>query len=676
MLHVHRSGIVLFVALLMLAACAEGTEESATTTTTTSAASPATTAAEDPAAGPVGTYRMGMAVDVTTDNWWAAMGPEADMANWYAGAWTHSQLFALSLHGLLLVPDLAADGYEPAQLEGDTWVAEVPIRSGYSWSDGVEVTADDFVFTYETVRDLGLDEYGNFPGLFPLHHAAQVDDPATESDEARPDKHGVISISAPDEYTVRIEFSSQPGLSVWPHGIGLAWWMPEHFWAQAVEEARTSDDPAEMLFGRSGLGEPAAGLTQVVDREPGSFVLLRTNPDAYNAHTHYYEYGDGSYRQRNETRGFDECFYGSCSGANVVDYEIGPFVDEVVLSVYPDSNAAVMALTSDEIDYYLSSIGLPTGLKDQVLAEPQLQLVANPSNGWRYLAFNMRTSPGRYKGFRKAIGCVTDKEFMQTLLQGAALPAYSLVPASNTAWANPDVEKLCEGLSAEERFERALTYLNDPALNEGGSFTWEVDPVWDPDNQEVQAGTGTEMRDPDGVLVPELELLAPGPGYDPLRSTYAVWIAEWASNLGIPLEANPTGFSVIVDKVWAAGEDALNWDMYILGWGLGDPSLPTFHEAFFASWQDSAQGGFNTPGYADDRVDQLATELLEATEIEAAKALVRELDQTIVDDAPYIVLFSTPVLDAYRADVTYPFTDTLDGLQSLGGLPQAVRLID
>ena len=53
-------------------------------------------------------------------------------------------------------------------------------------------------------------------------------------------------------------------------------------------------------------------------------MLLRTNPDAYYAHNHYYEYYDGAYRQHNETRGFDESFYGSSAGPSWIDYEIAP----------------------------------------------------------------------------------------------------------------------------------------------------------------------------------------------------------------------------------------------------------------------------------------------------------------------------------------------------------------
>jgi ABC-type transport system substrate-binding protein len=116
--------------------------------------------------------------------------------------------------------------------------------------------------------------------------------------------------------------------------------------------------------------------------------------------------------------------------------------------------------------------------------------------------------------------------------------------------------------------------------------------------------------------------------------------------------------------------------MYILGWGLRDPSLPAFHESFFASYQDSAKGGFNTPGYVNDRVDELVAELLAATDVETARAAVQELDRIIVEDAPYVVLYQIPILEAYRNTLVFPFTDTLAGLQNLYGLPADVRTAD
>jgi hypothetical protein len=49
------------------------------------------------------------------------------------------------------------------------------------------------------------------------------------------------------------------------------------------------------------------------------------------------------------------------------------------------------------------------------------------------------------------------------------------------------------------------------------------------------------------------------------------------------------------------------------------------------------------------------------------------LQQFLAEDLPYVVLYTTPVLEVYRSDrLTFPYTDTLDGIQDLNGLTTAV----
>ena len=612
------------------------------------------------------TYNVGLVGDITTDNFWAYLGSEFNDNNRYALGESHPALFTVAYPNILLVPQLAEEEPNAAVQEGDVWVVEQTIRRGVKWSDGEDVTAHDLVFTFEVFSEFGLGE--KWTRYFPLREEAAADDPATEGvDESQPARDGIVNLTAPDEYTVRIEFSERPGLSVWQNGVGLAPFMPEHFWADRLVEARVDEDPAAALYVLSGEGEPS-GLSHIyVDREPGVYVQVDLNSDSYFAGTTYTFYADGSFRQRNELRGFDEVYNGSGDGDITSQWTSGPYATDVRYSLYPDQNAAVLALRNGEIDLILSEQGLQSDLKDQITASPDLSLMANSSNHFRYLAFNMRKSPMSYAGFRRAIGCMTDKEFMQTLLEDSAMSIYGLIPVGNTFWANPDVEELCKGMTSRERFDQAIDLLKTDG------FTWSVEPEWDLDNERLKDGTGMALTDPEGVVVPELELLTYGEDFDPLRATYGLWIAEWASNLGIPVEATLTGLRVIVDQAFALGAESLNWDMYILGWGLGDPALPAFHESFFASYQDSAAGGFNTSGYASDRVDELMAELLTATDAETARAAVQELDAVIVEDAPYVVLFSTPVLEAYRNTLIFPFTNTLEGIQKLNGMAADVQ---
>jgi peptide/nickel transport system substrate-binding protein len=147
----------------------------------------------------------------------------------------------------------------------------------------------------------------------------------------------------------------------------------------------------------------------------------------------------------------------------------------VTYSIYSSQDAAVLALTSGEVDFMLTSLGLQRGLMQLILAEPDLDVIVNPSNGYRYLAFNTRKFPMSEKEFRQAVACLIDKDFMaNTVLGGAAIPVWSQVPEGNAFWYNPDAPRWCEGLTQEERLNTAIGVLKD------AGYTWDTEPVWDP----------------------------------------------------------------------------------------------------------------------------------------------------------------------------------------------------
>ena len=345
------------------------------------------------------------------------------------------------------------------------------------------------------------------------------------------------------------------------------------------------------------------------------------------------------------------------------EYSEGPYADEILYSIYSTQDAAVLALQQGEVDFLLNSLGLQRGLAQPLIEDPNLNVISNPNNGYRYMAFNMRKSPMDQKPFRQAVACMIDRDFMaNNVLQGVAIPLATQVPPGNSFWHDPDVPVLCDGLTPEERLAESTRILKD------GGFTWDVEPGWDEDNLDaIPKGEG--LRDPNGELVPELELLAPGPGYDPLRATYSLFVEDWANDLGIPVRAEPTGFNVIVDKVFT---DDPQFDIYILGWSL--TPFPNHLFNFFASSQDAAIGGNNTPGYSSPEYDALADQFNQTTSVEEARDLVSQMDRILAEDVPYAVLFTTPILEAHSNSITFPFTDSLSGIQNIQGLPLSVQL--
>src|SRR5690606_35203098 len=146
----------------------------------------------------------------------------------------------------------------------------------------------------------------------------------------------------------------------------------------------------------------------------------------------------------------------------------------------------------------------------------------------------------------------------------------------------PGVNVWGEGMSREERLREAVRILKE------AGYTWEKEPVVDPAAGVVEPGVGLRM--PGGDPVPGLELLAPGPGYDPLRTAFATWIERWVKSLGVPVHLRFSDFNGVVDRMYSR-----EFDMVIMGWSLG--TYPDHLYLFFHSSQTGR--GWNFTGYSN-----------------------------------------------------------------------------
>jgi ABC-type transport system substrate-binding protein len=637
-------------------------------TACTSGGTPSDTRSGTGAVGgaPLENYRVGIIVDPTTDNYWAYFDPEASVYNGYLLGSTKPSLFGLAYPinkdlkaGGAVIPDLA-EGLpaEPVRL-GDVWVVTQPIRKGLKWSDGVEITARDFVFTVNTVREFGLS--GNWTGAYP------------KADPADPSASGIVSVEAVDDHTVRITFDRQPGLRIWPHSVGLGPWMPEHFWKAVVEQARASKDPAATLYAASGKGEPSGGTMIFDSREPGAFSRLVANDT-------YYDRGGVTRLYKSGAVGFtppggkEELFGGPGVGQDpgevALEFQGGPFLRSETLTLYGSNDAAVLALRRGEIDYIIDTI--PQGLRDQIAQDPNLEAVINPDFGFTYLGLNLRRFPMDHKAFRQALAVTIDqRQVTDTVLKGGATPVYTMMPPADAKWFDPQAAAEIErrsgvGLDRGQRLAEAVRILKE------GGFSWTTEPRYDARRNAVDPGMG--LVGPGGRSIPPLELLVGPASAGPVGAAFGTAIEQWAKELGIPLTVKTTTFNALIPLVFTNAGKQPQFDMAILAWSLGNPAFPGFYESFWHSREDAATtGGFNAPGFKNPEFDRLA-DAYEATRSEQeAFGLVWQMERILADERPYIVLTSSPVVEAYRrSTVHYPFTDTLGGIQDLGGAPGLV----
>ena len=642
------AGHALVALVLLLLACGGGTPEPTPTAESTpqpAAGGTAATADASPAERER-IYQIGITADLTTTNHWAYLGPDGTIWNFYVLADTKPVLYSYSGPRFDWVPSLATDFPSPLHEEvvGDRtlWSTEVELKQGVKWSDGSDVTAEDFVFTAHVARDLQLT--GNWPSI--------VDPEFFDHAEAL------------DPYTLKIYFAKKPGLARWQFGLAFMPIFSRAYWEPVVAEATQAGDITEqqrVLYAHVPEGEPSAGGFLFDRWEQGAYAEKDRNEDYYFAGSVVTAYASGAYEEvKPDSYRFSA--YGAPEGDKELEFTVGPFADSAIYSIYGSQDATVLALKKGDIDFMLNPLGLSKGLQEQLQGEDGLTTIENHSSGVRYLGFNFRKPPMDNRAFRQAVATLIDKEFLtETVLQGVAIPVYTMVPEGNTFWHNGEVPMIGRGLTRAERVERAVELLK------GAGFTWEVEPRMSDDGGFMEQ-RGEGLRMPNGEPVPAMSVIAPSAGYDPLRSTFAIWIERWMNEVGIPLRADLTGFNLIVEKVF----NQQDFDMWILGWGL--TLFPDYLESFFHSRYSGIEGR-NAGGFSNPEYDRLADAFLAETEVQAAREQVFQMQQFLAEELPYVTLFTTPIVETFRSDrIEFPYTDILGGLQEAAGLASLVTI--
>ena len=549
----------------------------------------ASSAAETTAAVEPFEYRVGLLSGLTTDNFWEYIGDQPTVWNAYVLGPTKPALFALNAQQTALITELAAAEAAPPLGNEAGWSVQVDLGTELAWSDGVAITAQDLVFTFETVRRLGLQ--GGWAEVFPAE---------------------VVTVAALTPSRLQVDFSTRPSLSVWPYGVGLAPIMPSHIWEPLLSGVTT----AEALYAIDGESDVSGGPLTLIEIGDDRIVAV-ANP------------------------GYTETA-----------------LDRVEYRIYPDEASAVAELASGAIDTILS----PTGLSDVSLTSlAGVQGVAideSPANSVRYLGFNLQREPMASGQFRQALALLLDRQQTATRFAPGSDPAFTMMSPFNETWFDEGIATEIEagfGGSLEIRLAAALESLRS------AGYAWVSEPsVVD---GAVVAGLGLTIS---GLPPAPLTILTPGDEYDPDRPEYAGEIEKTLESLGFDVRPVVTDFDTVVDLAFTPGDDGVrHYDMYLLGWTLGNPSLPAYYRWFFAP-----DGSANSTGYSDPEFAAQLAEFEQASDLEVAKSALWQMERILAQDLPYLVLYHPEISEAYRSDrLDFGIRDVLGGIQGrLGGL--------
>lgn len=582
----------------------------------------------------------GIFADITTTNVWNLLGAGSTSWNFAVQLWKYPSILGMNKDGML-IPSAAAEIPKLVK-EGNMWTVTVKLRKDMRWSNGAPFTADDVVFTYTTVKEMKIPG-GNWSGAY------------------EPEKVEKI-----DQWTVKFYFKEKRTIRIFYDTL-MTTIVCSNYWKPIVEKAKKQKDPVKWLLAQEVI-DPGITALNLGKIEKGAFaqVTKQVSDDKYWAFGEksiYYK--NGGFAIVNPKTGF-KWQSDNPKPTGPVDLEVvnGPFVNTIVYKIYGNKQVAIQALIAGDIDYIYNPVGLTAGEAEQLRGQKDIKVVSNPQLGFRYIAFNMRKFPMSVKEFRQAIAALVDRDFLcNQVLQGRAIPLATPVPPANTFWYNSAVKTIGEGLNMGERYQLAVSLLKK------AGFRWDVEPVIDPrDTKNPVKTPGRGLRGPDGKPVPEIEFLSPGMDYDPMRAQTAMYIEQWAKNIGIPIKLKLTDFNEIVTRAF----DEVNFDMYYLGWGIG--RIPTYFRSFFHSAEMAPEGN-NTPGYANPEFDALIDEFEFADNFEQARKAIFEAQKILAEDLPYIVVFTNPMIEAYRTSIKFPYETVLGGINNYYGFPENVRKV-
>jgi peptide/nickel transport system substrate-binding protein len=459
-------------------------------------------------------------------------------------AWTTGLMY----DGLLR---LGQKDYSPQGELADRWVVSddgltwtFHLRDGLTWSDGVPITADDFVWTSNFIIDNDISSY---------------------SDGYRFTK----SITAADAQTI-VWTTTKPTLIPGLPGYNLI--LPKHIWsAFSVKELKNYKNfPDPVTSGPFSLSEWVQGEDWIMDAVPG--------------------------------------------------YWQGPsYIDRMIFRVYNSNEAVVQALLKGAIDY----TQVPTAdLFNRVNEQENIATSVDSAEAFYQLSFNIVDDPGSTANpavkdvrFRQAIEHAIDRTaLIDKVAHGYATPGSTPIAPVYKYWhwePPPDVKRSFD-LDEANRL-----------LDEAGYLDTDHDGVRElpGGGKPVTLRLYAETDDPDGIDA-------------------AQFIGGWLQDIGIKVKQTVLAEGRLFD-LWYG----FDWDMLVYSWGTDpDPDflLSTFTTNQCGYWSDTC---YSNPTY-DDLYQQQQTTL----DRSQRQQVVDEMQQTLYQDTPEIVLWYPNSFEAWRSD--------------------------
>jgi len=548
----------------------------------------------------------------------------------------------------LVFEAMAATGMPSTVIqEGESYSATVSLRTDLKWTDGSAFTAQDVAFTVNTALAFGLGFDWN--AYYSPEYIERVE---------------VVDIS-----TVKFIFKQQPNVGIWQYGALQGPILQKAYWESRIEEAaallpddvlRTELEKARLYriavqIRVDDLNAQATALAVVGEDNRAVLAELAKKQNelifAQNTLDKVLEESAGKFASAQQALytvdDEDEPTLGTWMPAgkqngawvNEVNPDfpfIKPNFDRATYTVFPDETAVIEALESGEMDVFLSLDGvsrkLALGLRD---GSTSLSMGYNESRESSFIVINPAHTILTDPAFRQAFYCAARGLPLRILM---GLPNKSFVLSGNESWLNSDAVVPCGTENGRLKIVEILKLAG---------YTWVKEPT--------AQDAGDELIMPDGNPFPAITLLAQVDDFDGSSSADIINSIETIfHDLGIPLTLKLINAEHIRYEVFSSKK----YDMAIIEWDL------SLYPRYLCEWF-AAGGRF---GYGRESLRSECELLAVESDLEAARRHIFAIQSILMEDLPFIPLYTDIRYDAYR-NVRYPFENVLGGLGSLYGAP-------
>lgn len=292
------------------------------------------------------------------------------------------------------------------------------------------------------------------------------------------------------------------------------------------------------------------------------------------------------------------------------DYWDGrPYLDELIFAVIPNNQTRLLELEKGNI-HLMEGLN-PTDI-ERVKENDELELLEAPGLNVGYIALHNEKKPFDNKQVRQAVNYAINKEeIAEYLMGGQATAAKGALPP--TIWSYN--QKLAGYPYNPDEAKRLLA--------------------------EAGYGDGFEFT---------LRTYSAPRSYNPVGARLATAVQQYLSQVGIKANIEQLEWGTYIEEGKAGRHTAA-----LFGWIADNGDPDNFLNVFFNS---DNRGSTNRSFYANEKIDQLLAAAQQITAEAEREELYKEIQQIIVDDAPFIFVnhmkMQIPIRKNVENYVLYP----------------------